>query len=313
MARRHPLILSLSKDAVRRSQSAVALATASMLALLGIAAPAFADAKTQIALLPVIADDQVCLQKIRTEERAHRIPSGLLAAIGFTESGRTVTGRRSVWPWTVNVEGEGHFFDTKDAAVKFVADKQAAGVESIDVGCMQINLKHHPEAFASLDDAFDPATNVAYGADFLKDLHDQANGWLAAARRYHSATPEKGQAYGELVLANWTGAAKQTELAADAAAVIPAAKPEPIPLTSTLGFLRAQPVRALPATGNSSLFAQFYNPPPRTMAPAQTAGRTTAQPAATSNGSLVASTQRIFQRRVAPGQTGLTLKDYRSN
>jgi hypothetical protein len=287
------------------------------LTLFGTTAPVLADAKTQIAALPVVADDQVCLQKIRGEERAHRIPSGLLAAIGFTESGRTVTGKRAVWPWTVNVEGEGHFFDTKDDAVKFVADKQAAGVESIDVGCMQINLKHHPEAFASLDDAFDPATNVAYGADFLKDLHDQANGWLAAARRYHSATPEKGQAYGELVLANWTGAAKQKELAADAAAVAPAAKPEPIQLASALGFLRAQPVRALPvdadASGNASLFAQFYTPPPRTTAPAQVAGKATTPPTAKSSGSLVASTQRIFQRRVAPGQTGLTLKDYRSN
>ena len=30
-------------------------------------------------------------------------------------------------------------------------------------------------------------------------------------------------------------------------------------------------------------------------------------------GSLFASTQRLFQRRVVPGQTGLTLKDYRVN
>jgi hypothetical protein len=67
------------------------------------------------------------------------------------------------------------------------------------------------------------------------------------------------------------------------------------------------------ASGNASLFAQFYTPPPRTTAPAQVAGKATTPPTAKSSGSLVASTQRIFQRRVAPGQTGLTLKDYRSN
>jgi hypothetical protein len=293
------------------------LIAASMLALLSLAAPALAAGEGQKAQIALVADDQVCLQKIRGEERAHRIPSGLLAAIGFTESGRTVTGRRAVWPWTVNAEGEGHFFDSKAEAVKFVEGKLADGVESIDVGCMQINLKHHPEAFASLEDAFDPAINVAYGADFLKSLHDQANGWMAAARRYHSATPEKGQAYGELVLANWSGAAKQKELAADTAvaAATPTAAPQPeaFQMASATGFLRAQPVRIAPASGNQSLFSQFYAPPPNAQPSRPAAGNNATQTAEKKGGSQVASTQRILQRRVVPGQTGLTLKDYRAN
>ena len=291
------------------------LRTASLIALTLLSAtPAIAASEGQSTQLPVIADDQVCLQKIRSEERAHRIPSGLLAAIGFTESGRTVTGRHSVWPWTVNVEGEGHFFDSKAEAVKFVEGKQADGAESIDVGCMQINLKQHPDVFASLDDAFDPSTNVAYGADFLKSLHEQTNGWLAAARRYHSATPEKGQAYGELVLANWAGAAKQKELAADTA-VVATTQPQPdaVQLASTAGFLRAEPVRATPITGNQSLFAQFYTPPPSTSAPQPTSGKPTGQTIGKTSGSLFASTQRLLPRRVVPGQTGLTLQDYRTN
>jgi len=312
MARRNPLILSLSKDAGRRSPSPFALATASLLALLSAAAPALAVGEGQDATLAVIADDQVCLQKIRSEERAHRIPSGLLAAIGFTESGRTVTGKRAVWPWTVNVEGEGHFFESKAEAVEFVAGKLADGIESIDVGCLQINLKHHPDAFASLEDAFDPATNVAYGADFLKALRDQTNGWMAAARRYHSATPEKGQAYGERVLANWSGAAKQKEVAADTAVTAADAQPEAIEMASTAGFLRAQPVRATAAGSNQSLFAQFYAPPPNAQ-PSQQAGKTATQPPDKKSGPLLVSTQRIIQRPVVPGQTGLTLKDYRAN
>src|SRR5882724_8374745 len=128
MARINSLILSLSKDAGRRSRSPVTLATASMLTLLSAASPASAAGEGQKAQIPVIADDQVCLQKIRSEERAYRIPGGLLAAIGYTESGRTVTGQRTVWPWTVNAEGEGHFFDSKDEAVKFVEGKLADGV-----------------------------------------------------------------------------------------------------------------------------------------------------------------------------------------
>jgi hypothetical protein len=295
-------------------------AAVSLPLVLAAAAPARAAGEGKDGTIPVIADDQVCLQKIRGEERTHRIPGGLLAAIGFTEAGRTApSGQRSVWPWTVNAEGEGHFFDSKADAVKFVEGKLADGVASIDVGCMQINLKHHPDAFASLDDAFDPATNVAYGADFLKALHDQANGWLAAARRYHSATPEKGAAYGELVLANWSGAAKQKELAADTATAADAPTPETIQVASTAGFLRAQPVRAEAANDNLALFSQFYTSPP--LAPAQPttphsqpmAAQGQGQAAGKSGGSLFASTQRLFQRRVVPGQTGLTLKDYRVN
>jgi hypothetical protein len=34
---------------------------------------------------------------------------------------------------------------------------------------MQINLKHHPGAFASLEEAFDPQKNIAYAAQFLKE------------------------------------------------------------------------------------------------------------------------------------------------
>jgi len=305
-----------------RKQGLLAVAIIA-LAFASAAAPAAAEGEGQKAQIPVITDDQVCLQKIRSEERAHRIPGGLLAAIGFTESGRTVTGQRTVWPWTVNAEGEGHFFDSKDEAVKFVEGKLADGVESIDVGCMQINLKQHPDAFASLDDAFDPAVNVAYGADFLKSLHGQTNGWLAAARRYHSATPEKGEPYGELVLANWTGAAKQKELAADPVVTPTAPKPETIQLASATGFLRAQPVRVEtvsveppnpePASGNLSLFSQFYAPQPAAPQPQQPSSKTAGQVPAKPSGSLFASTQRIFQRRVVAGQTGLTLQDYRAN
>src|SRR5262245_33610165 len=94
------------------------------------------------------ADSEICLQQIAATETSHGIPEGLLAAIGLTESGRVVSRKRTVWPWTVNAEGAGHFFASKEDAIAFVEEQQADGVTSIDVGCMQINLKHHPDAFA---------------------------------------------------------------------------------------------------------------------------------------------------------------------
>jgi hypothetical protein len=60
---------------------------------------------------------------------------------------------------------------------------------------MQINLMHHPDAFASLEQAFDPQANAAYAARFLTTLHQQTGSWDRAIAWYHSATPELGDDY----------------------------------------------------------------------------------------------------------------------
>jgi hypothetical protein len=68
---------------------------------------------------------------------------------------------------------------------------------------MQINLKYHPEAFADLEEAFDPAANVAYAAAFLKALRNDKGSWAKAVAHYHSATPERYIRYRTKVFAAW--------------------------------------------------------------------------------------------------------------
>jgi soluble lytic murein transglycosylase-like protein len=74
-------------------------------------------------------------------------------------------------------------------------------VRSIDVGCAQINLMYHPSAFASVEQAFDPASNADYAARFLKELRDTTAGgnWMTAAGDYHSLTPELAEPYRQQV------------------------------------------------------------------------------------------------------------------
>ena len=179
-------------------------ARAGALALLGAATLALAAAPSASAA----AKDEAgaCLGLIKSAEKSHAIPEGLLKAIGFTESGRvTADGRRVPWPWTVNAEGQGYYFETKKDAIAFVQDLQARGVRVIDVGCMQVNLYYHPKAFASLDDAFDPATNVAYASKFLAWLHDETKDWATASRYYHSRNPSLGRAYAARLTINAFG------------------------------------------------------------------------------------------------------------
>jgi hypothetical protein len=151
-----------------------------------------------------ISPGQQCRQAIRAAERAAGIPEQLMAAIGRVESGRReADGSVNPWPWSINAEGTDHIYESKAEALAGVRALQAQGVRSIDIGCMQINLLQHPNAFASLEEAFDPAANAAYAARFLTQLHEQTNAWPAAAAMYHSATPEIGAEYERRVMAVW--------------------------------------------------------------------------------------------------------------
>jgi hypothetical protein len=148
---------------------------------------------------------QQCRSAIVAAERAFGIPPRLMAAIGRVESGRRgADGRVDPWPWSIDAEGAGQTFDSKAAAMAAVRALLARGVRSVDVGCLQVNLLHHPDAFATLDAAFDPAANATYAARFLVQLRAASGSWPAAAALYHSATPELAAAYERKVMAAWT-------------------------------------------------------------------------------------------------------------
>ncbi|EFH09223.1 lytic transglycosylase domain-containing protein, partial [Teichococcus cervicalis] len=145
----------------------------------------------------------LCRAAIALAEREFSLPAGLLAAIGRVESGRREGGRTDPYPWTINAEGRGSMFPSKPAAIAAVQALQAGGMRSIDVGCMQINLRHHPDAFASLEQAFDPLANARYAARFLTELYAPRQDWARAAAAYHSQTPEYAAPYLARVQAAW--------------------------------------------------------------------------------------------------------------
>ena len=162
------------------------------------------------------APGDACEQAGRAAEAAFGIPSGLLLAIGRVESGRlSPTGRIAAWPWAVDVAGQGALLPSRAAALATIRAARAAGQTNIDVGCFQVNLGNHPDAFPSLEAALDPATNATYAAGLLARLRTQLGDWGAAAAAYHSQTPSLGQPYLLAVLRNWDagGPAAATRLA----------------------------------------------------------------------------------------------------
>jgi soluble lytic murein transglycosylase-like protein len=155
------------------------------------------------------ADWARCRNAIAAAEPGSGIPPGLLGAIALVESGQRNprTGAPEAWPWSYNVAGEGHAAPSKAAAIAEVSALLARGQRSVDVGCMQVNLLHHPDAFRNLDEAFDPAVNLRYATRFLRDLRARTGDWGQAIARYHSGEAERGAAYNRRVALARMGAA----------------------------------------------------------------------------------------------------------
>ena len=144
-------------------------------------------------------------------------------AIEVVESGRWDDQKRAsvAWPWTVSSGGDGKFFPTKAAAIAEVRRLKAAGITNIDVGCMQVNLMYHPDAFDSLDEAFEPVNNVGYAASFLTGLYQATNHWLKAASYYHSQTPSLAAEYRHKLEKIWQGGGNPASPTTFARASIP--------------------------------------------------------------------------------------------
>jgi len=123
------------------------------------------------------------------------VPISVLKAIMLTETGRVQGDDYYPWPWTVNMEGKGTWFDSRSAATAYAEEHHRRGATSFDVGCFQINFKWHNQNFASLESMFDPLENALYAAGFLAGLFEETGDWGAAAGAYHSRTAIHADAY----------------------------------------------------------------------------------------------------------------------
>lgn len=212
-----------------------------------VAAPAAAPPAIPEAAAPAVAPlppAPSCLPEIAKAEKRYNIPDGLLVAIALTESGRRdeTTGIFAPWPWTINSHGVGAYYDTADAAAAATAALLGQNIGLVDVGCMQVDLYHHPHAFQTLLAAFDPETNVDYAAQFLADLKQKNGSWTSAVAAYNAGDPQLGAEYVARVLYYWRDLGT-TAATAQAAADDPLHRPgymidtKPSPLEVAAGFV----------------------------------------------------------------------------
>lgn len=137
----------------------------------------------------------VCDRAAQKVAQETRVPLNVLRAITRTETGRGSADGMKPWPWTVNMEGRGIWFDTEQQAQVYVFRHFKKGARSFDVGCFQINYRWHGHAFSSIEQMFDPMENARYAALFLRELHTELGDWTRAAGAYHSRTHKHAARY----------------------------------------------------------------------------------------------------------------------
>ncbi len=137
----------------------------------------------------------ICEMAAAEASRQEGVPLSVLKAISLNETGRKNNGAFRPWPWTVNMEGKGVWFDTPDEALSYAQKEYERGARSFDVGCFQINFKWHGQNFTSIEQMFEPTANAVYAARFLRGLYAEKGSWEAAAGAYHSRSPEFADRY----------------------------------------------------------------------------------------------------------------------
>jgi hypothetical protein len=142
-------------------------------------------------------ESKKCSNMFSYFEKKYHLPSDLLHSISLQETRKNHSTHNIgiVWPWTINVEGEGFYFKNKKDALIFAKTNLKKGKESIDVGCMQVNLKYHPKAFRSLEEALSPRHNIEYAAQLLSEYYTRYGSWSKAIGYYHSYTTNKADLY----------------------------------------------------------------------------------------------------------------------
>jgi soluble lytic murein transglycosylase-like protein len=118
-------------------------------------------------------------------EKQYHIPPHLSYAIALAESGRTKEGRLIPWPWTLNVEGKGHYFNSRREAEKFI-DKTLKSGKNFDGGYMQQSWRWQKHRYQHPYETLDPRINIVRGIETLLEWYQKTGSWVEAIGHYHA-------------------------------------------------------------------------------------------------------------------------------
>lgn len=162
----------------------------------------------------VLATDDIPLSGVlaatpwATAAEAFGLEVELLYGVALAESRRVLDRHLSApWPWTLNISGQGFYFDTRAEAEQALSKALTSSKGNIDVGPMQINTRYHTWRVGDPLLLLDPEVNLRIGAAILAESLARDSDPVIAVGLYHAGsitTPgkrERAERYGSQVLA----------------------------------------------------------------------------------------------------------------
>lgn len=122
----------------------------------------------------------------------------MLYAMSLAETRKYVARYKGgvAWPWTFQSVGKSTYMLNYRDALKFLRSNLRKGKTNIDVGCMQINWHHHSKAFKKKPELIlNPANNVKWAAQSLRNNFKKTKSWQKAIALHHSKNPKIGNSY----------------------------------------------------------------------------------------------------------------------
>ncbi|MGS2722105.1 transglycosylase SLT domain-containing protein [Porticoccus sp. GXU_MW_L64] len=118
------------------------------------------------------------------------VPADILYSVALAESARPYRQQPKPWPWTLNINGQGIYCDSREDALHRLTDAIRRN-QLVDIGLMQINWHWHKQRFASPNDALLPMHNLKAGAQVLREQYNNTGEWWQAVGRYHDPGQDK--------------------------------------------------------------------------------------------------------------------------
>lgn len=139
------------------------------------------------------------------------VPSDIFYSILLAETqSQTLMGVKP-WPWTLNHQGQAHYFPDRTSAFVFANNLVNQGDFSFDIGIAQMNWRWHQQRFNfDVWSALDPYLNLSAAAAHLKEqsARQVCHRWDQAIGCYHrpargSQDIEIANRYAQRVIKIW--------------------------------------------------------------------------------------------------------------
>jgi hypothetical protein len=123
----------------------------------------------------------------------------LLYSIALVESMSLWSdGKIRPWRWALNVDGKSYYPKTREDAANIISANMSSA-SNIDIGAMQISLRHHKDKVQCPLDLLDIENNIRVGAQILRVALDSTDNPIIGIGRYHSWSNSKAKEYGRKV------------------------------------------------------------------------------------------------------------------